>query len=251
MFGATSKFGIVGMAGVVILADLALTAAGPAGSLGKCHSCVEAQEPIRGSFFFNGNLAVPVGQFGDHVDLGGGGGLGGLIYLGGEGIAALRMEGAFIIYGTDSFQAPLSPTIPFVDVDVRTTNYIASAGVGPQVFLAQGALRPYIFGTVGVSYFATKTGVSGTSDFEEFASTTNFDDLSLALTAGGGLAIRLSSGQKPVSLDVSALYQRHGQTEYLTKGDLHQSRRGSWVVRPVLSETNLVTFRVGISIEVP
>ena len=78
--------------------------------------------------------------------------------------------------------------MPFVDVDVRTTNSILSAGLGPQVYLGSGSLRPYVFGTVGFSYFVTSTGVSGTNFDEEFASTTNFDDFNLALTGGGGLS---------------------------------------------------------------
>lgn len=204
--------------------------------------------PPRAELLLYADLAVPVGEFENFVDLGGGGGLGVLLYLTPERSAALRLDGTFVVYGSESFRAPLSPTIPFVDVDVRTTNYIASLGVGPQIFLSTGGLRPYLFGTVGFSYFATQTSVSGSNDTDSFASTTNFDDVTLALSGGGGLAVQLSHGEHPVSLDLSASYQRNGLTEYLTEGDLYETPGGGWAVDPVLSETNLMSYRVGVSI---
>lgn len=204
--------------------------------------------PPRAEVFFYGTAAVPVGEFQTFVDLGGGAGMGVLAYLTPERNVALKLDGTFVVYGSDSFRTPLSPTIPFVDVDVRTTNYIASLGVGPQVYLGSGNLRPYVFGTAGFSYFATQTSVSGTHDVEEFASTTNFDDLTLALSGGAGLSVQLSHGKNPVALDFSATYQRNGLTEYLTEGDLFELPGGGWGVDPVLSETNLMSYRVGVSI---
>ena len=209
------------------------------------------QKPFRGEFFLYGDVAVPVGEFQDHVNLGGGGGIGGVLYLNDQGTAALRAEGNFVIYGTDSNSVPLSPTVPFVDVDVRTTNSILSAGLGPQVYLGSGSLRPYVFGTVGFSYFVTSTGVSGTNFDEEFASTTNFDDFNLALTGGGGLSLELrADGESSISLDLSASYQHNGPTEYLTGGNQNLRRlpRGGWTAHPILSDANLMTYRAGVSI---
>ena len=182
------------------------------------------------------------------MDLGGGFGGGLLLYLTPERNVAFKLDGTMVIYGSESFRTPLSPTVPFVDVDVRTTNYIASVGIGPQIYLGTDDLRPYIFGTVGFSYFATQSSVSGTHEVESFASTTNFDDMTLALTGGGGLAVQLSHGEHPVSLDMSASYQRNGLTEYLTEGDLYELPGGGWAVDPVLSETNLMTYRLGVTI---
>ncbi len=206
--------------------------------------------PPRAELLFYGTVAVPVGEFQSFVNLGGGGGMGVLAFITPERNVALKLDGTFVVYGSDSFRVPLSPTIPFVDVDVRTTNYIASLGVGPQVYLGTGSLRPYVYGTVGFSYFATQTSVSGTNEVEDFASTTNFDDLTLALTGGAGLSVQLSRGEHPVALDLSAGYQRNGLTEYLTEGDLFELPGGGWGVDPVLSETNLMSYRVGVSIGV-
>ncbi len=204
--------------------------------------------PTRGELFFHGSVAVPLGTFKDYVDLGGGGGAGLLYYLDENRSAALRLEGSFVVYGTESFTSPLSQTVKVVDVTVRTTNYIASAGVGPQFALGNGPIRPYVFGTVGISYFATSSSVSGANFLaDDFASSTNLDDLKFALRAGGGLTVRLSRGKHPVSLDFSASYQHNGETEYLTKGDLRQTA-GRLQISPVVSETNLMTYRVGVSL---
>ena len=206
--------------------------------------------PARGELFFHGSVAVPVGAFKNHVDLGGGGGAGLLVYLDENRNAALRLEGDFVVYGTESFTTPLSQTVRVVDVTVRTTNYIASAGVGPQFVLGSGPVRPYVFGTVGISYFATSSSVSGANFLsEEFASSTNLDDLKFALRGGGGMMVRLSQGKHAVSLDFSASYQHNGETEYLTKGDLRQPAAGQRVqVVPLVSDTNLMTYRMGISV---
>lgn len=203
--------------------------------------------PSRGELFFHGSVAVPLGAFKNHVDLGGGGGAGLLFYLDENRSAALRLEGSFVVYGTESFTTPLSRTVQVVDVTVRTTNYIASAGVGPQFVLGSGPIRPYIFGTAGISYFATSSSVSGANILSEnFAESTNLDDLKFALRAGGGMMLRLSNA---VSLDFSASYQHNGETEYLTKGDLRQTATGQPLrVVPLVSDTNLMSYRVGLSI---
>ena len=210
----------------------------------------DAQLPgrIGGEGFLWGPVAAPGGEFNDHVELAGGLGLGGLLYLNDQRYAALRLEGNLVIYGSETIRTPLSPTVPFVDVDVRTTNSILSAGVGPQVFLTRGAIRPYVFGTVGLSYFVTETSVQGDYDEEPFASTTNFDDLNLSLGGGGGLSVGFYQGEVALNLDLSVAYSHNGLTEYLTKGDLRRLPRGGWVADPILSDANLVTYRVGISV---
>jgi len=207
-----------------------------------------SQQTKRSLVGINGVLARPVGEFQDFVDWGGGIDLYGVINL--RGPVGIRIDGSFLSYGHESFQQPLSNTIQRVTVDVDTDNLIASLGVGPQLTLGHGALRPYVYGTVGFSYFATVSSVSGTADPDAFASSTNYDDVTAALTAGGGLLLRISSGKHPVSLDVSAQKTYHGETTYLRKGSLLESADGSISFIPIRSETNLVTFRLGVAIGV-
>lgn len=206
--------------------------------------------PPKAEFSVFGVLGLPQGEFHDFVDLGGGFGASALAFLNRDRTAAFRLDGTFLIYGNESFRTPLSPTVPFIDVDVSTTNYIASLGVGPQIYFGDESIRPYVFGTVGFSYFATTSSVSGTHEIESFASTTNFDDFTLALAGGGGLSIELTDGETPVALDLGAHYVRNGLAQYLTKGDLYELPGGGWAVDPVYSETNLLNIRVGVTIGV-
>lgn len=206
----------------------------------------------KGEVFGYLDLGVPLGDFQRHVNLGGGAGGGGVLFLGGHRLAGLRMEGSFLIYGAETARVPLSPTVGFVDVERETTNSILSAGLGPQVYLGTGQIRPYIYGTVGFSAFVTSTSVSGIYEQEPIASTTNHSDFQLAFTGGGGLSVRMRDGPNPLSLDLSASYRYNGVTEYLANGtdNLQRLRGGNWVAHPIRSEANLMTYRVGISVGV-
>ncbi len=205
---------------------------------------------LKGEAFGYLNLAVPVGDFGSHVDLGGGTGFGAVLFLGENRLAGLRAEGGFLIYGTATDWRPFSRTVPEVQVRVQTNNSIFTGGLGPQVYLGTGPIRPYIYGTVGFAYFATSTSISGEYQDEEIASTTNFDDFQLSLTGGGGLSVEVRGGQNPISLDLSASYQHNGLTEYLTGGDanIRTTRGGGVLVDPIESDANLMTYRVGVSV---
>lgn len=209
-----------------------------------------AQRPIdppRSVFGIGGAALRPVGEFGEFVSLGGGLGLYTAIGLDRSGVMALRLDGTFVVYGHERYAVPF-PTVPRVWLDVTTDNWIMTVGVGPQLTLGTGALRLYGFGTAGLSYFATISSLSGTAHDEAFASTTNFDDVTPALTGGGGLLLRLSRGRHPVSLDLGAQATWNGEAEYLLEGGVVDNPDGTITVFPIRSEANAVTFRLGIAI---
>ncbi len=210
-------------------------------------SARELREP-GGLLGINVMLARPVGEFQDFVDWGGGFGVYGVVNFDRGRHIGLRFDGTYVLYGHESFTVPLSFTIPRVGVDVTTTNYIVALGVGPQLTLARGPFRPYVYGTAGFSYFATESSVGGTHDYYDFARSTNFDDVTLALTAGGGLLLRLSRGRHPVALDLSAQSTYNGPAEYLRRGGIIDRPDGTIIVRPIRSEANLVVFRAGLAI---
>lgn len=207
-------------------------------------------DEMRSEAFGALNVAIPVGEFGEHVELGGGVGTGVVLFLDPERRVGVRAEAGFIVYGSDTERRRFSRTIPLVELDVRTSNEILSAGVGPQIYLGTGNLRPFVYGTVGFAYFATTTTVEPERSDIEIASTTNFDDFQLSLSAGGGIAAVIHEGENPLSLSLSASYQRNGLTEYLTGGsdDLRGLRGGRWAFTPKESEANLITCRVGLSV---
>lgn len=195
-------------------------------------------------------LAFPVGEFENFVDFGGGLGAFALVNLDRDGVVGLRFDGSLLLYGSETVRRPLSQTVQRVFVDVTTNNFIVSLGVGPQFTVGRGVVRPYVFGTVGFAYFATESSVRGTADFDSFASSTNFDDVTLALSSGGGLVIQLSRGRHPVSLDLSASMQRNGRTRYLREGSIRERADGSVYFTPIESEANLMVVKAGVSVGV-
>ena len=193
--------------------------------------------------------ASPQGEFHDYVNSGWGGGLHYLLRVDRDGWLALRADASLINYGHERQRVPLSSTIGGrIDVDLVTDNNIAFFGFGPQVGVPTGAIRPYANGFAGVSYIFTESSVRGTSSGESFASTTNFDDSSFAYGAGGGVYIPVSRGWNPVSLDLGVSYRHNGTAEYLREGDITDNPDGSITLHPVFSETNLLTFHVGVSV---
>ena len=207
-------------------------------------------DEVRSEAFGALNVAIPVGEFGEHVELGGGASAGVVLFLDSERRVGVRTEAGFIVYGSDTERHPFSRTIPLVELGVQTTNAILSAGVGPQIYLGTGSMRPFVHGTVGFAYFATTTAVEPKGSDIEIASTTNHDDFQLSLSAGGGIAAVIREGENPLSLSLSASYQRNGLTEYLTGGtdDLHGLPGGGWVSSPKESKADLITCRVGLSV---
>lgn len=193
--------------------------------------------------------ASPQGEFRDYVNSGWGGGLHYLLRADRDGWLALRVDASLLNYGHERQRVPLSSSVGGrIAVDLVTDNNIAFIGAGPQIGLPTGAVRPYVNGFAGVSYIFTESSVRGTSSGDTFASTTNFDDASFAYGGGGGLYIPLSRRRNPVSLDLGVTYRHNGSAEYLREGDIVDNPDGSITLFPVVSQTNLLTFHVGVSV---
>jgi hypothetical protein len=208
-------------------------------------------EPRRPSRAFVGihlMATQPLGEFDDYIDWGGGIGGEFLYALDRHGALGLRVNMGLMIYGHETKRVPLSPSLGRISVDVSTSNNIFVFGVGPQVMLPSGMVRPYLNGTAGLSYFFTRSSVEGSADFEPFASSTNFDDATFAWSAGGGLYIPLRRRKNPVSLDIGAHYHANGEARYLREGSIREDGTGEIFFDPIRSQTNLVTYRLGITV---
>jgi hypothetical protein len=193
----------------------------------------------------------PLGEFDDYIDWGGGVGGVFLYAFDRQGALGLRVNLGLMIYGHETKRVPLSPSLGRIRVDVSTSNNIFVMGIGPQVMLPSGVVRPYLNGTAGLSYFFTRSSVEGSSDIEPFASSTNFDDATFAWSAGGGLYIPLRRGngrKNPVSLDVGAQYHANGEARYLREGSIREDDTGEIFFDPIRSQTDLITYRLGITV---
>lgn len=202
-------------------------------------------------WFVGGGLAVSVPQGELAEFIGAGLGFGGHVRYGLDraGLASLRLDAGVVTYGSETFRVPLSQTVSRVLVDVTTRNSILLVGLGPQLTLPAGAVRPYINGAVGLGYFFTESSVRGSGNlrFDDFARTTNFDDLSFAYGAGGGVAVALSRSRR-LFLVLDGQYRDHGRTRYLREGSVREEGGGRVTVTPLESDANLLVLQLGLSV---
>lgn len=191
-------------------------------------------------------VAQPVRDFADYVKIGGGLALFGAWYPGDAGILGLRLDGSFILYGheTRTFQL-----VPLINVDVSTSNNIVSLFFGAEAQAPRGTVRPYLLGQIGLSYFSTESSVSGTDNVSSFANTTNFDDVTFAGTADGGIRIQVARRRTPIAIDLGIRYVWNGEAEYLREGSI--TIVGNQVMfTPIRSETNFLTYHLGVTVGV-
>jgi hypothetical protein len=196
----------------------------------------------------NFQLAFPQGEFKDFV--GTGYGLAGhfTFFFDRRNRAGLRIFMSWIEYGRTTERLPLSPSLPGLLVDLTTANDIYSFGVGPELQLGGGDLRPYLHAVIGTSNFATTTSAEGTNNTSPFASSTNFNDWTFAWAGGGGVQYVVSHGRRPVSLDLGLRYQSHGQTRYLREGSIRPVPGGGVTFTAIESQTDILVPHFGVQI---
>lgn len=198
-------------------------------------------------------LTQPLGEFQDHVRLGGGL-LGHFrVALDPRGLVSLRIDGGFLMYGNETQRVCLSPTVGCrIEVDLTTSNNIVLLSVGPEVSVPAGAARLYGKAGIGGDYFFTSSHVQGDVQNRPFATTRNFSDGGLAWTTGGGVEIPVARARGvPIALDLGLSYQRNGRREYLTRGDIIDLPDGSIAFDAKRSDANFLLWRVGVSVGLP
>jgi hypothetical protein len=205
---------------------------------------VESYE--RGSFGGSVILAQPVGEFDQFVGLGGGLNLFGVVGLAPKAGLGLRIDGTFLVYGNESQPVPFAGS-PRIELEMTTTNSIATFGIGPQLTVGRGVLSAYGYGLAGFSYFSTFSNLNDLDYGESIATTTNFDDTTWSFSGGGGIRVRLGNGAKPVALDFGVVALQNGRAEYLRRGSIREAADGSVFYTPIRSEANLVNFKLGIT----
>jgi hypothetical protein len=190
--------------------------------------------------------AQPLGEFNDYIDFGGGISGGVMYQLTPNGPVALRFDAGYVLYGSEKTR--IRP-FPRLEGDITTNNSIVYAGIGPQFMVPNGTFRPYVGGSAGLSYFFTQSSLDGTaSGSDPILETTNFDDVTFAFTGAAGIYIPLRRGLKPISLDIGARYHANGQARYLREGSIEDHPDNSITVTPIESETNLLTWHLGIAV---
>jgi len=189
-----------------------------------------------------GVVAFPQGDFSRAFDTGWGfSGHG--VFTPKGGAFGLRMQGTVVIYGSRTYKVTIPGTGGLITEDLTTDNWLLNAGVGPQLMLRSGPVRPYVYGLAGVGYFATDTTL-GQSAYNGFGST-NYDDTTFAWSAGAGLLVSVTQS---FSIDVGVHYVGNGTVRYLAEGDLRPSPTGlPPLVVPRRTEANLIQVTLGLT----
>ena len=229
------------------LALASCLAAAPATLAAQNYREVMPEAPPHMLLGINLQLGFPQGEFANFVETGYGIGGNFTFFLDQGNRAGIRIFGSWIQYGRTTEQVPF-PGLPGIAVDLTTSNNIYSFGVGPEFHLASGAVRPYVHGAIGLSNFATRTSAEGSDNVEPFASTTNFNDWTVAFYGGGGLQIQVSHGRNPVFIDGGLRYQSHGRTRYLREGSIQPAPGGGVTFDPIQSKTDLLITHLGVQI---
>lgn len=197
-------------------------------------------------------IARPQGEFGDYVDRGLGGDLHYIRALDADGPLALRVDAGLAIYGYDRFY--VEDGYGYL-TDATTSNNVAWIGVGPQIGVPDGRVRPYVNGYAGYSFLWTTTTVDdhqgyyyGDEYYDDDTSWTEQDDWSFSYGAGAGVYIPVGRGGSPVNIDLGLRYHNNGEAEYLREGDIVDNGDGTVTLYPTRSDTDLLTFHIGVSV---
>jgi hypothetical protein len=198
-------------------------------------------------------IGAPQGEFKDNLDATGYGVTGHIGYSPKTQPFMVGVEFGYLNYGSETRTEPFSTTIPDVFVDVTTTNNLVLTHLFLRTQPTKGAIRPYLEGLIGFSYFFTETKIENKNrEGEEIASNTNQDDATLSGGGGVGAMVQVYSKETEKSkievlLDFSTRYLLGGEAEYLKKGSIR--RESGRVVYDInKSKTNLLAFQFGVAI---
>lgn len=196
-------------------------------------------------------VGEPVGEFAEFVGVGVGADFFGRVPLDPRGVLSLRGDLAFLIYGYESKRVCFEGVGCRVQARLKTTNNIFSGGIGPELAIPMRRARPYLHALVGFSYFNTTSSLEDLWGDQEHFSTENLGDGTLSWGVGGGVELSLHRGRTPIDLNLGFRYQQNGRVKYLTKGDIVDNPDGSITLYPILSDANLVSYQLGISVGLP
>jgi hypothetical protein len=152
-------------------------------------------------------------------------------------------------YGSETTEYDL----PLVEeFDLETRNNLAGGFLFARWRPIDGVLQPYAEARAGLNYLWTESELEDEDWWNDdgIARETNYDDFATFWSAGGGLLIRLSSGdrtaRKPgVYLDLAVTHVEGGKAEYLTEGAIEIVDDES-VYSPTESQTDLTTYELGV-----
>ena len=243
------------LAAVAALILVATTAAAQrAAALGE-------PRPSRFSVGLDGVVMDPRGAFGRNVGSVGFGISGhGLVRLDPRGFLAVRTDVAGAQYGSEREQVGSSLFYTGrVGLEVATRNALSWVGVGPELSVPVGPLRPYVNASIAYARFSTTSALEGDGydaygnyrSNQRLASSQNQADGTSARALGAGLYARVGPASWLTSLHVGARYYDGAQAEYLKEGSITDTPDGQATFTALRSRTPFVAYQLGVSVAIP
>ncbi len=217
-------------------AALALALSGMAGAVGAQPL---AMQPI--GFGVRAIYARPLGEFKTYVSTGWGAGGDFRWFPGGQNIASLRADAAFLIYGRSTTRECFGSGCR-ITVDITTSNNIFSGLAGPELQFPAGPVRPYVNAMAGWTVFWTQSSADGEEGGPDVFQTTNQRDNLFTSAVSGGIRIPIG---RLAGLDFSARRNFNGRARYLTRDSFGNGTTVTPLVRE--SEVNMWTYSLGMS----
>ena len=165
------------------------------------------------------------------------------------GVFGLRLEGGAQNYGSASLRTA-QPGYGFYTTQLRqtTSNDIFWLGVGPQLTIPLGPVRPYGFATVGGANFSTTTTLQYAlyGDNRQYQST-DLSNWAFARAAGGGVRFQLGrAGRRAAFVDAGVRWQRVNDVQYLTPRALPADVDPTTLA--IRGRADFVTYHLGVSL---
>ncbi len=204
-------------------------------------------------------LGFPQGDFGEHVDNIGWGGIGHYGYTLPGAPLMIGADLGYMLYGHESRREPFSTTIPDVTVKVSTSNNIFLAHFLLRLAPTWGVLRPHIDGLVGLKHLFTETSIKNEDDDDgdPIAQSTNWEDSAWSYGVGAGLQVQvLTAGDmtqegvhlREVLVTGGARYLFGSEADYLKKGSIRRTPEGRAEYDLQTSRTDLLIAYVGATV---
>ena len=199
-----------------------------------------------------GVYAQPLGEFGQNVKRGFG--LDGAATYGvdSRGIFGLRAELGYLSYNTKREPFYANTGFGVVELESETKSGVLTLGVGPQLSVPAGPVRPYVAGTFGFARFATETAInvparnSRTGTTETLDKQTVSSDFVRSLAGSAGIALELSMLGRGILIDIGARYHKNGLAKYVSsEGVKYTSGSPTPTVTATESQADFVVYRLG------
>jgi len=195
-----------------------------------------------------GDFAIfqPKGALAENLPNGYGFDVTGLLKIDPKGWFSLRVEGGSVRYGHEHI--PLG-FFQGIELDLDTDNQIEFGGIGLQLQIPGGWLRPYASASYAGVHFKTESCVSDPDNLVQQQCNTNHGDWTSAGIVGGGFMVPF--GKSFFALNLGAQYHYGGTATYLRRGDIVDNPDGSVTLNVRSSKTDLVLWQIGVNYNFP